>query len=128
MAWLTILWTHVKRYYKVIFLLVAFFGGVYVSHVYHDRSFEKFKNEQLQAVIDSHKAEVKKYEETIAILDSDLSDSRALASERLRQLEQWKLRYGAKSEACNASAILGLAIEGENLLGEADAMLRALMR
>ena len=128
MAWLTILWTSIKKHYKVIFLLVAFFGGVYVSHVYHDRSFEKFKNEQLQAVIASHKAEVKKYEETIAALNSDLSNSRDLASERLRQLERWKHKYGAKSEACDASAILGLAIEGEKLLGEADAMLRALMQ
>ena len=124
---LTILWTCIKRYSKAIAIVIAFFAGASVTHLYEAKKFTEYKNAELQAVINSYEEQLKNVETARLRLDNDLSRYRNLASQRLRDLEAYKQRH-LESETCNCQRILDLAVRGEGLLQRADAMLGALMK
>ena len=124
---LTILWTCIKRYSKAIAIVLAFLAGVSVTHLYESKKFSEYKNAELQAVINSYEEQLKNVETARLRLDNDLLRYRNLASERLRDLEQYKQRH-PESEGGECRRILDLAVRGEGLLQRADAMLGALMK
>lgn len=124
---LTILWTCIKRYSKAIAIVLAFFAGASVTHLYESKKFTEYKNAELQAVIATYEEKIKNVEEARIQLDNDLSRYRNLASERLREFEAYK-RRNPEPQARQCERILGLAVRGEGLLQRADAMLSALMK
>lgn len=67
------------------------------------------------------------YEQKIETLSADLERARNSNAERLRQLESYRNRERSL-ETCNSelSAALGLAVEGEKLLLEANGFIEAL--
>ncbi len=90
-------------------------------------AMQTFRLEQAQAVIDAQNEVKKVYDQKIQALVASHSAERSQYDERLRQLEQFR---GTRRdlETCNSqlSSALGLAVEGERLLNEANGYIESL--
>lgn len=111
--------------------MIGLFVVAIAAHICYDTGFDHGTAEAEARQADAVKIaqnEVKKgYEKRIQKLTASLERVRNEHSERLRQLEQFR---GTRRdlETCNSqlSSALGLAVEGERLLNEANGYIESL--
>lgn len=111
----------------IAILATGWFGYNYCYDKGYEAAMTKITIEK-QAAEKAAQAKAKEtYEKQIAQLTDDLAHARELNANRMRQLESYRNRERSL-ETCNSelSAALGLAVEGEKLLLEANGFIEAL--
>lgn len=110
----------------VVAIVGAYFFGYSVAETEGELALESLKKANAEAVITAQNEVKKDYEARMQNLMADLERVRSDNAQRLRQLEAFR-NANRDLEACrrDRSDLAGLAIRGEELLGQADSYLRA---